>query len=226
MSKRVISIVCLLALVCALFVACGKDDAGKNDNNTTTAAATKAAEDSTKENSGLALQEWEDLVVDYAAGAKDPENCKFGEYGFFGPYPDMDPDTLAPIVEDNAFYKLDTEEGMIFDIEPKDSWFTSQLSPQEIGHYKYVKILAKTDDPEGIEGFTMTFGSHGQGWQSWIDADGKNLTPLTTEFQTYVVDLDASGVKSLIGGVDIAMNQGAGKHGHVYVKSFTFTNTK
>ena len=224
MSKKVISIVCLLAMVCTLFVACGGN--GTTTENTTAAPAATEAATNAPANNELAIQENEDVVVNYVEGAKDPENCKFGEYGFFGPYPDMDPDTLKPIVEDNAFYQLSTEDGMIFDIEPTDSWFTSQISPQEIGHYKYAKIEAKTDDPAGIDGFTMTFGSHGQGWQSWIDADGNNLPALTTEYQVYTVDLDASGVESLIGGVDIAMNKGAGVKGHVFVKTITFTNTK
>lgn len=223
MSKKVISILCLLAMVCMLFVACGEakeDDAkGTTAAPATTAAATEAG------SSELAIPETEDVKVDYVEGGKDPVNCKTGEYGFFGPYPDMDPDTGKPIVEDNAFYQLDPENGMVFDISMKDSWFTSEIAPQEIGHYKYAIIEAKTDDPAGIDGFTMTIGGVGQGWQSWIDVDGNTLPALTTEFQTYKIDLEASGVETVVAAAaDIAMNQGAGTAGHVYVKSITFTN--
>jgi hypothetical protein len=149
--------------------------------------------------------------VNYFFGAT--KDNTYGENGFWGPYSE----NMAT---------LDENYGIVFDLSIQDSWFTTEICPQEMGPYHYAVFDIKTDDITAINGFEMYMGGVRKPWNEWVNYDGYALPVITTDFHLYCVDLYASGVDYVIGdGPDIAMNKAKATGGHLYIKSVTFTNS-
>jgi hypothetical protein len=164
----------------------------------------------------------ESVVVDFVGGA-DGDN-KDGKHGFFGPYS----------VDDMA--KLTQENGLVVNLNLQDSWVTAEVSPQSMGSMRYAILDIKTDNPEAIAGFMMTFGGINKSWSMWKGPDGNGIPALTTYYQKICVDLYASGlddpehnITRENNGADISFKKGNAPYSHagggyLYIRSITFTN--
>ncbi len=161
------------------------------------------------------------VTMDFVKGATT-DNTE-GPNGFFGPY------------DDGESVKLDANDGLTIDMSVTEAWVTAEISPQEVGMYKYAVVVAKADDVASVTGFTIKFGNVGLRWEDWTSVDGK-VPMITTDYQTYVFDLkntkdekgktpgSKDGSTIVTSGPEFALNQGEAKGGHVYVKSVTFTD--
>jgi hypothetical protein len=151
-----------------------------------------------------------DVIVDFVNGLYSELTT---DYGFFGPF--FEGKMVAPSATD----------GLVFDLSVEDSWFATEVSPQDMAPVKYAVLDIKTDDPSGVTGSKLCFGGVRKFWSEWANHDGKGLPALTTSYQKVCVDLTASGVDSVIAdGVDFGMNQGNATGGHIYIKTVTFTD--
>jgi predicted small lipoprotein YifL len=202
--KKLLAVL-LVALFAISLVACGAKT--PEEPAATTAPAADSGDAGT-----TPVATDDDVTVDYLGGS-DKDNT-YGEQGFFGPYTEMNAAVLEP------------GTGLVFDTSITDAWITTEVAPQEMPAKQYAVIKIKTDDPEGINGFTITFGGQGHLWEQWTTADGSAAPALTTEWQTVTIDLAAAGADQVVcDGPDFAMNKGEAAQGKIYVESITFTNT-
>jgi hypothetical protein len=123
-----------------------------------------------------------------------------------------------------------TEDGLVFDVEPENAYFSVDSTVAETANPEpnYAIITAYTDDVDGTDGFTMTFGGvGGKPWTQYVGIDGNTLPKLTTEPTEYVIDLEASEIKSVfdtgVGVADLAMNKSLATEGNIIVEKVQFS---
>jgi hypothetical protein len=152
-------------------------------------------------------------MMDFLRGSRSDNT--FGEQGFWGPYSE---DSAGVLMRDI---------GLVFDTSIKGAWVTAEIAPQEMQPKRYAILKIKSNNPEGVEGFLLTFGGSKKSWHEWIGYRGKFLPALTKNYQTVIIDLFESGVYETVcssGGADFALNKGFASYGLIIIESIDFVD--
>ncbi len=136
--------------------------------------------------------------------------------GYEGPYNSADTVELG-------------EEGLAFDSSVANGYMTAELLPQDVGAFKYAFVTIKTSEEMEASKFALTIGNVAKSWDQWIVADTlEYTTPVTDEFQTFVLDLEENGVTESVSatGPDLAMNKDGetADEGIITISTIRFSN--